>query len=45
MIHYDEKNKYYVLLGVGFNLMSYSLSGLTYQAKKLYNFDVLTILN
>jgi hypothetical protein len=45
MIHYDEIGKYYVLLGVGYSLMTYTMEGLQKQAKELYNLDVLTILN
>lgn len=45
MIHYKEDGRYFVLLGVGFNLIAYSLSDLIKQAKDIYDVDILTILN
>lgn len=45
MIHYEQNGNYFVLLGIGFDLMAYSLPELQKQAKELYNYDILTILN
>lgn len=45
MIHFDKHNSYYILLGVGFNLFAYTLDDLRIKAKRLYNFDISTILN
>lgn len=45
MIHYEQKGNYYVLLGIGFNLMAYSLTDLITQAKEIYGLDLLTVLN
>ena len=45
MIHFDINNSYYVLLGVGFNLHAYTLPDLIKQAKEIYDFDCLTVLN
>lgn len=45
MVYFDNKNSFYVLLGVGFNLYAYSIPDLIKQAKEIHNFNVLTILN
>lgn len=45
MIHYNQNGNYYVLLGIGFNLITFTLLDMIKQAKQIYNFDVLTILN
>lgn len=45
MIHYEQNGNYFVLLGIGFNLMAYSLNDLIKQAKDIYNLDLLTVLN
>lgn len=45
MIHYEQDGSYFVLLGVGFNLIAYSIPELQKQAKELYNYDILTVLN
>ncbi len=45
MIHFDKHNSYYILTGIGYNLHAYTLSDLMKQAKELYNFDCLTVLN
>ena len=45
MIHYEQNGNYFVLLGVGFNLMAFSMLELQRQAKLLYNIDILTFLN
>lgn len=45
MIHYEEKGNYFILLGIGFNLMAYTLPELKKQAKELYNINILTFLN
>ena len=45
MIHYEQKGNYFILLGIGFNLMAFSMLELQRQAKQIYNFDILTILN
>ena len=45
MIHYEQNGNYFVLLGVGFNLMAFTMLELQQQAKRIYNFDILTLLN
>ena len=45
MIHFDNNNSYFVLIGIGFNLYAHSLTELRTQAKEIYNFDISTILN
>lgn len=45
MIHYEQKGNYYVLLGIVFNLMAFSLTDLIKQAKEIYGLDLLTVLN
>ncbi len=53
MIHLDKHNSFYVLLGtyeengvkVAFNLYCFSLAELIKQAKEIYKFDCLTLLN
>lgn len=45
MIHYEQNGNYFVLLGIGFNLMAFSMLDLQTQAKLLYNIDILTFLN
>lgn len=45
MIHFDIHNSYYVLLGVEYNLQAFTLLDLRKQAKEIYNFDLLTLLN
>ena len=45
MIHYEQNGNYFVLLGVGFNLMAFSIFELQRQAKQIYNLDILTLLN
>lgn len=45
MIHYNQNGNYYVLLGIGYNLITFTLLDMIKQAKQIYNFDVLTVLN
>lgn len=45
MIHYEQNGNYFVLLGVGFNLMAFTMLELQRQAKQIYNLDILTFLN
>lgn len=45
MIHYEQNGNYFVLLGVGFNLIAYTLPELKKQAKEIYNYNILTVLN
>ena len=45
LIHYETKGNYYVLLGLGFNLYTYTLPELITQAKEIYNINLLIILN
>lgn len=39
MIHYDETNKFYVLLKIGYNLFAFTLQDLITQAKQIYNYN------
>ena len=45
MIHYEQNGNYFILLGINFNLYAFSMLELQEQAKQIYNFDVLTLLN
>ncbi len=45
MIHYEQNGNYFVLLGIGFDLMAYSMLDLQKQAKQIYNINILTFLN
>lgn len=45
MVHYDKINKFYVLLGMGYDLHTFTLQDLVIQAKQLYDINVLTFLN
>lgn len=45
MIHYEQNGNYFVLLGVGFNLICFTMIDLIKQAKEIYNFEVLAVLN
>lgn len=45
MVHYDKTNNFYVLLGVRYDLHTFTLQDLITKAEKLYNINVLTFLN
>jgi hypothetical protein len=45
MIHYETNGNYFILLGIGYNLITFTMKDMIIQAKQLYNLDVLTLLN
>ena len=45
LVHYETKGKYFVLLGLGFNLYAYTLPELITQVKEIYNINLLIVLN
>ena len=45
MIHYEQNGNYFILLGINYNLIVYTMTELQKQALSIYGIDIRSLLN